>query len=483
MAADGLDFLFHPASVAVVGASADPSSNGYDFMAHLLNYGYKGKIYPISIKHEEIMGIKAYTSIEDVPGSVDYVICCIGIRNVPSLLASCARKGVRAVHIFAARSSETGRPEARALEAEIKKLAGEYGIRILGPNCLGIYCPSAGFSFGYNFPREGGNVGALVQSGGSSVDIVYSSALHGLRFSKVISYGNALDINEGDLLGYFAQDPETEVVIAFIEGLRCGGQRFLELVRRASAKKPVIICKGGRTASGARTALSHTASLAGSSKVWDIAIRQAGGIPVRDINDLVYMAVGFSFIKKPITGRRIGHGGAGGGRNVVSTDEWEDNGFQVVPLPREIREEFRRRGSQLWDFLDNPADRSIWMPGETYDVPSLLLEMAKHPDFDIICANMASEEHPYSKESFMEVMNLCVEGYIKLAREIPKPFLMVFRHYPLGTADMDHWRWQTIAQIRTRVIEEGIAFFPTVDKAAEVLNEMINYYQRRDGKS
>ncbi len=479
--AGSLEFLFHPESVAVVGASADPNSRGYDYMAHLINYGYPGKIYPINIRQSEIMGLKAYPSLEDVPGNIDYVVCCIAIEHVPALLQSCSLKGVRAMHIFSARGSETGRAEAKALEAEILKRAREYGIRLLGPNCMGIYCPESGFSFGYDFPKEKGGVGAMIQSGGSSVDLIKFGTLRGLKFSKVVSYGNALDINEMDLLTYLAQDPETEVIIAFVEGLRGDSRDFLELVRQTSAKKPFIVCKGGKSQAGARCTMSHTASMARSSPVWDIAIRQAGGIPVRDIDDLIHMAVAFTFLP-PINGKRVGTGGSGGGRNTVSADEWAENGFEVAPLPPKIREEFRRRGAQLWDCLDNPADRSITIPGDAYTVPALLLEMARHPDFDFICANVAAEDHPFHQETFASWIAGNVEGYIKLHKESPKPFFLIFNDRPVGITGMEQWFWREVGRMRTRLVEEGMPFFPSVDTAAKAINELINHYRRKGEK-
>jgi len=472
-----LDFLFYPETVAVVGASNDPNSQGYDYMAHLLNYGYQGEIYPISLKQPEIMGVKAYQRLEDVPGSVDHVVCCIALEHVPALLNSGAGKGVKSVHIFSARGSETGREESKALEAEILKRARKYGIRLLGPNCVGIYCPDSGFSFSYDLPSEKGSVGAMIQSGGSSVDLIKFGALRGLRFSKVISYGNALDINEMDLLAYLAEDPETKVIIAFIEGLRGDGRDFLALVRQAAAKKPLIICKGGKSRAGVRCAMSHTASLAGSSPVWDIAIRQAGGIPVRDLDDLIHMAVALSYIP-PIKGRRVGTGGSGGGRNAVSVDEWEDNGFEVVPLPQEIREEFRQRGAQLWDCIDNPADRSIMVPGDAYTVHALLLEMAKHPDFDFICANVSCEDFPFNREAFAFWVTDSFEEYMKLYKKSPKPFFLIFNDRPIGNTEMDSWFWREVGRMKTRLVEEKVPFFPNVDTAAQAVNEIINYYAR-----
>jgi acyl-CoA synthetase (NDP forming) len=477
---DSLEFLFHPEFVAIVGASENPDSFGYCYMNHMLSYGFSGELYPINPNQSEIMGLKAYPSLEDVPGNIDYVVCCIAIEHVPTLLQSCSLKGVRAMHIFSARGSETGRPEAKALEAVILKRAREYGIRLLGPNCMGIYCPDSGFSFGYDFPKEKGGVGAMIQSGGSSIDLVKFGALRGLKFSKVVSYGNALDINESDLLRYFTEDPETKVILAFIEGLRGDGRNFLELIRRASGTKPVIICKGGRSQAGARSALTHTDSLAVASEIWDIAIRQAGGIPVRDIDDLVHMAVAFTFLP-PIKGRRTGTGGAGGGRNTVSVDEWEEHGFEVLPLPQEIREEFKKRGSKLWSSLGNPADRSLAnsIPGDAFTVPALLLEMAKSDDFDFICADVASDEHPLSLENYRKMMNFNIEGYIKLSQESPKPFFLIFNSRPLGIDEMDDERWREAGQIRTRLVKEGVPFFPSVDTAARAINELIDYYRRK----
>jgi len=377
-------------------------------MRHMLNYGFKGKIYPINPRKTDVMEVKSYPDLEQIPDTIDYVIFCVGIENAPDFLTSCSRKGVTAMHILAGRASETGRPEAKKLDGEILKRAKEYGIRILGPNSMGVFCPASGLSFGYDFPKEPGHVGALMQSGGNATDLVHFSSLRGVRFSKVVSYGNALDINEIDLLEYFAEDPNTQVLLCFIEGLKGNPRKFLELVRRIASQKPVVICKGGRTSAGARWARSHTASLAGTAKIWEIAIRQAGAIPARDIDELVDMAVAFSLLP-PVRGRRIGIGGTGGGRSVLTADAWEENGFSVIPLPQEIREEFKKRGSQIWDWINNPADRSIIIPGDPYNMPAVMSEMAKHPDFDLLAGTVA-EDRPFEKEAFSEVIKSDAEG-------------------------------------------------------------------------
>jgi acyl-CoA synthetase (NDP forming) len=472
-----LEFLFKPASVAIVGASENPTTYGYSFTQHLLSYGFRGKLFPINPRQSEILGVKAYPSLEAVPGTIDYVIHVIGVNNAPDILTQAARKGAKAVHILAGRASETGRPEGRQLEAEILKRARGYGIRVLGPNCLGVFCPKTGLSFGFDFPREPGRVGALIQSGGNSTDLIHIASLRGVRFSKVVSYGNALDINEIDLLQYFTDDPETGIILSYVEGLRGNSREYLELVRRAAARKPVVICKGGRTAVGTRLALSHTASLAGSTNLWETAIRQAGAVPAKNLDQMANLAVAFSFLPA-IKGKNVGIVGAGGGRSVLSADEWEENGFTVPPLPREIRDNLKKRGSQLWDWLDNPADVSI-MPGDPLTMTDVLSEFVAHPAFDFIAAD-AEEDPPFSREAFIQHLTEDMEGYVQVRRESQKPFLVIFDERSPGINDMDSYVHRTRAELRSLLVREGLPFFPSVAEAAHAVNELISYYRRRE---
>jgi acyl-CoA synthetase (NDP forming) len=480
MLSKSLEFLFNPESVAVVGASENPTTYGYSFMQHLLSYGFHGRLYPINPRLPEISGVKAYPSLEAVPGAIDYVIHLIGVNNAPDVLAQAARKGAKAVHILAGRAGETGRPEGKKLEAEILKLSREYGIRVLGPNCLGVFCPKTGLSFGFDFPKEPGKVGALIQSGGNSTDLIHIASLRGIRFSKVVSYGNALDINEIDLFRYFIDDPETEIILSYIEGLRGDSREYLKLVSEAAAKKPVVILKGGRTAVGSRIALSHTGSLAGSVNLWETAIRQAGAVPVKNLDQMVNMAVAFSFLP-PVKGKNVGIVGAGGGRSVLSADEWEENGFTVPPLPRDIRENLKRRGSQLWDWLDNPADISI-MPGDPLTMTDVLSEIVAHPVFDFIAAD-AEEDPPFSKDAFIQHLTEDMEGYIKIRQQSAKPFLIIFDERSPGIKEMDSYIHRTRAELRSLLVREGLPFFPSVTEAAAAMNELITYYRRREEKT
>jgi acyl-CoA synthetase (NDP forming) len=472
-----LEFLFNPESVAVVGASENPTTYGYSFMQHLRRYGFRGRIYPINPKLQEIAGVKAYPSLDAVPDNIDYVIHLIGVNNAPDIITQAASKGAKAVHILAGRAGETGRPEGKKLEAEILKRAREYSIRVLGPNCLGVFCPKTGLSFGFEFPKEPGKVGALIQSGGNSTDLMHIAALRGIRFSKVVSYGNALDINEIDLLNYFIDDPETEIILSYIEGLRGSSREYLWLLRRAAARKPVVVLKGGRTAVGSRLALSHTGSLAGSVNLWETAIRQCGAVPAKSLDQIVNLAVAFSFLPV-IKEKKVGIVGAGGGRSVLSADEWEENGFTVPPLPQEIRASLKRQGSQLWDWLDNPADISI-MPGDPLTMTDVLAEIVKHPVLDFIAAD-AEEDPPYSKDAFDQHLKEDMEGYIKIRQQSTKPFLIIFDERSPGISDMDSYMHRTRAELRSLLVREGLPFFPSVAEAALAVGELITYYRRRE---
>jgi acyl-CoA synthetase (NDP forming) len=303
-----MEAVFHPRSVAVVGASANPDSPGHDYVRSLLDFGYRGAIYPVNPRTPEILGLRAYPSLRDIPGAVDYVICCIPAEGILDLVEECREKGAKVLQLFTGRFSETGRREGARLEEELGRRARTAGLRVIGPNCMGVYYPAGGLSFRPDLPREPGAVALLSQSGNNAVELVQHAAVRGLRFGKVVSYGNAADLDESDFLAYLAGDRETEVIGAYVEGVRDPPQagRFLAALRAAAAAKPVVVLKAGRTAAGARSAVSHTAALAGSHRVWSGALRQAGAVQVDTTEEAIDMLVAFAFLRP---GRRLRGGG------------------------------------------------------------------------------------------------------------------------------------------------------------------------------
>jgi acyl-CoA synthetase (NDP forming) len=472
MSSHPLEEILHPKSIAVVGASG--GGRGGQFVEPLVEFGYKGKIYPVNPKYSEIMGMKAYPTVRDIPDPVDYVISVVPAREVLKMIEDAAQKGVKGIHLFTARFAETGRPQAAALEQEILKLAKRYGIRLIGPNCMGVYYPAEGISFQDEFPKQSGPIALVSQSGNVAGEIIHTAARRGIYFSKAISYGNAIDLNECDYLEYFAQDPETKIILMYIEGAK-DGKRFFDVLRRTAPIKPVIVIKGGKGQAGARATASHTASLAGSLQIWEAMVAQAGAVSVDTLDELIDLAVSFRFLP-PIGGKRVGVAGGAGGASVLAADECERAGLEVIPLPPEFREEMRNRGISIWDWLSNPADMSI-RENDDFSLGIIMEMMAKNPNFDLLIAIMG-----HMHRRFMGA-DLTIDKYLQEQYNLntcrTKPFLAVVPDASLGRNEWDSWEWKMNCELRTKLIEENIPFYPSIARAANAASKMIDCYPKR----
>ena len=332
-----LGYIFHPRSIAVAGASTNPLRwfiNEF-YIEPLLKMGYPGQVYAINPKGGEVMGLPVYRRLRDVPGTVDHVVSCIPAEQTLQLLEDCRHLGVKVVQLYSAGFAETGEQEGIELQRKLLEIARHSNIRLLGPNCMGIYCPTSRISFCVNYPQETGPIGLISQSGSNTTYVIRSAVVRGLRFSKAISYGNACDINECDLLDYLADDPETKVIAAYIEGT-AEGQRLRKVLTRAASAKPVVIYKGGYTEGGTRAASSHTGALAGADAVWDGFLKQVGAIRVHTVEEMVDMLVALLRMKPP-QGLNTCVVGNGSGASVLATDEFERAGFRLPSMPPEIR--------------------------------------------------------------------------------------------------------------------------------------------------
>jgi acyl-CoA synthetase (NDP forming) len=463
--------LFRPASVAVVGASANVDSPGHDYVKALRVAGFKGPIYPINPRATEILGLKAYPSLSAVPGDVDYVISCIPADGVLNLIAACEAKSVNTLHLFTGRFSETGDPEAAGLEREVKRRAGEAGLRLIGPNGMGLFDSRSGLSFRPDLPAEPGDVAFISQSGNNSVELMLHGNARGLRFSRVVSYGNALDLTEADFLDVLADDPDTRVVGAYIEGT-ADGRRLLVALRRCASVKPVVVLKGGRTAAGSRTAASHTAALAGRGRVWSGMLRQAGALEVSTFDELLDMLVAFAFFRpapKPDAGQcpSVGVVGGGGGRAVQSADVCEEAGLDVPRLPDAIRSMLREKAPQLAEWVDNPVDQSI-LAGSGVSGARILEAMSASDQFDALIANVG-EDWVLGRPDAIERMAHLVDRFASIGRVATKPMAFV-----LGPADSpDETKWRAVEGGRRRLTDARLALFPSVDRAAAALGRYL----------
>ena len=361
-ATQSLECIFHPRSIAACGAFTHPFRwwlKDY-YIDPFVRGGYPGQLYLVDPRGGEIAGFPVYRSLGDVPGPVDYVVCCTSAENTPKLLEECRDIGVRVVQIFTAGFAETGEPEDIALQEKLVEIAHSSGIRIIGPNCMGLYYPKGGLSFSTSFPTDPGPIGLLCQSGGNTTYITRLAAHRGLRFSKVVSYGNACDINECDLLEYMSDDPETKVIAAYIEGTRQGG-RFIEALTKAASAKPVVVFKGGYTLGGARATASHTGALAGSDTTWDGLLKQAGAIRVFSGEEMVDTLVALTRMRPP-QGPNVCVVGNGGGSSVLATDECEQAGLRMVPVSAQVRDRLKSFLPVVGTMLRNPIDCVYLIP-------------------------------------------------------------------------------------------------------------------------
>lgn len=457
-----LDAVFNPSSVAIAGVG--PITAGKWYLESLIKSGFKGSLYPVHPDGGEMSGLRIYTSVKDIPESVDYVICCIPARFVPQLIKECADKRVKVVSLFTSGFSETGTDDGRQLETEIVRLARVSGTRLIGPNCMGVYNPRIGFSFVTDFPREAGGVALVCQSGGNTIYFVRLAAERGIRFSKVISYGNACDVDESDLFEYLAEDTETDLVAAYIEGIK-DGERFRQALNRLASRKPVIVLKGGSTRLGARTAASHTGSLSGSDPVWTSLLGQNGAIRVHTLEELVDMAVAFRFLSVP-QGRRVAMVGGGGGASVLATDACAASGFALPVIPPALANKIR-------GFLDSEAGLILTNPIELNMFPEVTYNIARHflanEGFDLMLANCVFGQHPWA--IFDVWVDLFCDTILKVHRETGKHIAVVL------SSDLANQEGH-VATVRQRYCAAGLPVYYSMANACKAIDRFMRYHER-----
>jgi acyl-CoA synthetase (NDP forming) len=458
MPTEDLTRLFSPRAVAVAGASSNPDSAGQDYVRALQKAGFLGPIYPINPRATEIAGLPAFPSVADIPGEVDLVISCVPAGGVLELIDQCGEKRIPFLHLFTGRFSETGDEDAVALEREIERRAAERGIRILGPNGMGLYHPAGGISFRPDLPVDHGSVAFLSQSGNNAMEVITRGHFRGLRFGKVANYGNGMDLTPAVLLRYLGEDPTTSVIGAYIEGVPAG-RPFFDALRDASTRKPVIIHKAGRTASGARAATSHTAALAGSADIWSSAIRQAGALEAHDQEQLLDLMVTASLLGRP-AGNRAAVVGGGGGRSVQSADACEENGLVLPDLPISVRESIREKAPMLADWVRNPVDQSI-LAGSGLSSNGLLELMLASDAYDFGIANIG-EDWFFGRPDAAERLRHACNRTAAIAKASPRPVAVVLG----STETLDPGHRAAVDEVRDAFHAAGIATFPSIERAA-----------------
>lgn len=313
--------------------------------------GYDGELLPVNPKGGTIAGLNIFKSVEEIPGEIDFAIIAVTSQRVPEVLESCRNKGAAGAEILSSGFSELGTEEGKELERQIKEIASR-GIRVVGPNCFGIYCPASGLTLlpGPDLSRESGPVAFLAQSGGMSIDFAHAGKWMGVRFSKMVSFGNGADLREADLLRYFKDDPETKVISMYIEGIQ-DGEAFFKEIKDAASKKPVIVYKGGLSRAGARAVASHTASMGGSQIIWKDILKQVNAIQVKDSEEMAQTALAFSLLPSKEF-RKISVVGGGGAIGVAACDLAEAHGIEIPSLAPPIQ-------ARIYDYLPKPGSSAI----------------------------------------------------------------------------------------------------------------------------
>ncbi len=330
-----LDMFFAPRSVAVIGASREPGKLGHGVLSNIVSYGFPGRVYPINPNAQEILGKTCYPSVLTVPDSIDLAVIVVPARFVPGVLDECGRKGVRGAIIITAGFREVGGEGAR-MEREIIAIAKRYGIRIIGPNVLGLIdtVTPINASFAAGMPKAG-NIAFTSQSGALCTAILDWARARDFGFSRFVSIGNKADVDEIDLLTAWCEDPHTNVIIAYMEGVT-DGARFMDIARQVTRRIPVIALKSGSTGAGAKAASSHTGTLAGSERAYDAAFGQTGIIRAYSVQDLFDYAIAFSYQPVP-PGDRIAIVTNAGGPGIMGTDAIEHSGLKLASLTAETQ--------------------------------------------------------------------------------------------------------------------------------------------------
>ena len=469
-----LDFLFHPDSIALVGiTTTQPQHWTRTFLEGLIEMEFDRPLYLVNPKGGEIKGRKVHTSLKDVPGNIDYVIGLVNARIAPKLVEECAEKKVRAIHFCTAGFSETGEESRIKLESELTEVARRNGIRVIGPNCMGIYCPKSRLSFSPAFPKESGPVGVISQSGGNSIYLVRQAALRGVRFSKVVSYGNACDIDESDLLEYLAHDVDTKIIALYIEGIK-DGRRFRKALEEATNEKTVVLLKGGTTEGGARAVAGHTASLAGSRATWDALCKQLGIISVSSLEEMIDVLVTLLFLPLP-GGRNALLFGAGGGASVLIADQFESRGFRVPPIPPEMVAQISEFTPIAGNILRNPIDYSQAMTNIEGVIKTFaILSRWEGADFFVMFIRIG--QFTGSRISDHQLGYLLMSRFPIKQGQLPKPVVMVIEPSIIPEEA------EAIMAAICNSILSGLPVYYSFATAANAINLVLNHSEKQSGK-
>ncbi len=458
--------IFYPESIAIVGVSTSRPNAASGWVSGLVHAGFLGSIYPVNPRGGEMLGLKIYPNLTAIPGHVDYAIISIPRQIVPRILEECAAKKVKFAHFFTAGYSELGDTTSRSLEIEMIQKARQGGFHIIGPNGAGSYCPESKIPYApTGLMGESGTVSFLTQSGGIGNTFIGSGIARGIKFSKGISFGNGVDLDGTDLLRYLGADPKTSIIGAYFEGAG-NGRQLLNAMREVSKAKPIVMLKGGRTEVGSTVVKSHTGSLAVSSAIWSTALKQAGAIEVRTIEELVDTLLIFQQLGR-WHGRNIaiasGFAGGGGGIAVAAGDICSEAGLTVPQLSSQTLEKLTKILGLVGSILHNPVDVS-----QADSKPATLEEAFEAILSDPVIDMLIIQEDIgiLLVQSTKEDVDTINSSLINLKNKYNKPIVIVM---PPSINEPE--RLQTEHQLA----QGSIPVFPSMERAARAISRLSQY--------
>ena len=462
--------IFYPKSIAVVGASPSKTKTGSLWVSGLLSTSFTGAIYPIGSSGGSIEGLNIFPNLRQIPGEVDYVVVCIPREFAMDLLDDCAAKKVKAVQFFTAGFSELGE-EGRKLEEQMVRKARQGGFRIIGPNCMGVYCPESKVPYGISTKvGVSGSVGFASQSGGIAGRLMELGMVRHINYSKGVNFGNGIDLAASDFIEYLAADTKTSVIGVYLEGTR-EGRRLFNTMEEVAKSKPLVVWKGGRTEVGAQAAMSHTGSLSSSAAIWSAMLRQAGAIETQNLEELtdtllIFQQLGnwkgenVAFIGGLVNG--------GGGVSVSASDICTESGLKLPPLSVNTRVELVNLLGEVGSILRNPVDVSqSWSRGSLnlFQAIELILEdpvvelLLIQEDVDILIKFFSQEG-----------LNGINDFFVQLKKKHSKPLVIIL---PPGSAEPER------LDVEQMLLKASIPVFPSVERAAKAIVALNRYFSLR----
>jgi acetyltransferase len=469
-----LDCLFNPGSVAVIGASNQIGKWGYIILARLQASRSGRPLYAVNRKEGQVLGLKAYGSVVDVPGPVDLAVITVPFQAIVEVMRDCVAKGVKVAIIITSGMAEIG-DEGAQLERQVLEIAREGGMRLVGPNCLGHVDTHTNLrTVGFLPGVRKGDVALVSQSGNSSQSVTNYGGQMGIGFSKFVSSGNEADLHFEDFVEYLADDDRTRVILGYIEGFR-EGRRFFDLAREITKRKPIVVMKAGRTDAGVRAAQSHTASLAGSDDVLDTAFRQSGVIRVDELSELVDVSVGLLGLPLP-RGRRVGVLAMGGGMAVMGADAVRRVGLEMPPFTPSTMKKLDEMMSVRWS-RGNPIDpggdlvsfQALWPMLEDDNIDSVIVVggvamIRSFADWVVLPPEVRARAHESRKEvDAAEVADL--GKTIERMKKHQKPVFFVTQ---VTGARSKGKAYQTLRR-------NHLGFYSSPERAARTLRHLVDY--------